>query len=147
MEEAKKKPTKAEKLALLYNQASGLDEDNPKQLIDKLSIYGRILELIGGFHASSVEAWKLAEATRRETIASAIVYGAELADIEDTKAKTAKDREAIAEVVGAKARAAEGKAEAEATRWKNAYNSTIEQINIMKKRYDHLVNVFNKGGI
>jgi hypothetical protein len=133
-----------QKLSELYKQASKMDEENPKQLINKLSIYGRILELIGGFHAQSVEAWKLAEATRRETIASAIVYGVEL---EGAEAKTAKDREAIAEVVGAKARAAEGKAEAEATRWKNAYNSTIEQINIMKKRYDHLVNVFNKGGI
>jgi hypothetical protein len=136
--------TKAEKLTELYKRASILDESLPAQLMDKLSIYGQILELLGGFHASSVEAWKLAEATRRETIASAMVYGAEL---EGAEAKTAKDREAIAEVVGAKARAAEGKAEAEATRWKNAYNSTIEQINIMKKRYDHLVNVFQKGGI
>jgi hypothetical protein len=133
-----------EKLTLLYKKASGLDENLPAQLMDKLSIYGQILELLGGFHASSVESWKLAEATRRETIASAIAYGAEL---QGAEAKTAKDREAIAEVVGAKTRAAEGKAEAEATRWKNAYNSTVEQINIMKKRYDHLVNVFNKGGI
>jgi hypothetical protein len=136
--------SKTEKLSQLYKKASVLDENLPAQLMDKLSIYGQILELLGGFHAQSVEAWKLAEATRRETIASAQAYGAEL---EGAKGSTAKDREAIAEVVGAKARAAEGKAEAEATRWKNAYNSTIEQINIMKKRYDHLVNVFNKGGI
>jgi hypothetical protein len=144
MKEVMNMASKTEKLTELYKKANVLDENFPAQLMDKLSIYGQILELLGGFHAQSVEAWKLAEATRRETIASAQAYGAEL---EGAEGKTAKDREAIAEVVGANARKAEGKAEAEATRWKNAYNSTIEQINIMKKRYDHLVNVFNKGGI
>jgi DNA relaxase NicK len=58
-----------------------------------------------------------------------------------------KDRENKAEMAATQSRRDEAKAEQEATRWKNAYNSTNEQINIMKKRYDHLCNVFNKGGI
>jgi hypothetical protein len=129
--------TKTEKLGILYKKASGLNEDNPKELMDKLSIYGQILELIGGMHADSMKAWKLAEAKRRETIATVYTL-----DVNGSN----KDRENKAEMAAAEARAEEGDTEAEATRWKNAYNSTNEQINIMKKRYDHLVNVA-KGGI
>lgn len=130
--------SKTERLAVLYKKASVLDEDNPKQLMDKLSIYGQILEILGGLHADSVGSWRLAEAHRRETIAT--VYSL---DPEGSN----KDRENKAEMAATQARQQESKAEQEATRWKNAYNSTNEQINIMKKRYDHLVNVFQKGGI
>lgn len=130
--------TKTEKLKHLYKKANSLDEDNPKELIDKLSLYGQILELIGGLHADAVGDWRLKEALRRETIST--VYSL---DPEGSN----KDRENKAEMAASEARQEEGKAEREATRWKNAYNSTNEQINIMKKRYDHLVNVFHKGGI
>jgi hypothetical protein len=130
--------SKTEKLAQLYKRASGLNEDLPKELMDKLSLYGQILELIGGLHAEAVGAWKLAEALRRETIAT--IYSL---DPEGSN----KDREHKAEMGATEARKEEAKTEKEATRWKNAYNSTNEQINIMKKRYDHLVNVFQKGGI
>lgn len=135
--------TRTDKLKTLYDRAKGLNEDLPMDLMNKLSIYGQILELIGALHAEAIGAWKLAEAKRREVIASATVYDAE---IEGIKVKTAVEKAAAAEVIGASVRQAEGKAEQEATRWKNAYNSTNEQINIMKKRYDHLVNVA-KGGI
>lgn len=136
--------SKTDKLTQLYKQAYAMNEELPYDLMKKLSLYGQILEILGGLHAESVGAWKMAEAKRREVIASAVVYGVETTDMQ---IKTAKDREAAAEVIGAKARQDEAKAEQEAQRWKNAYNSTNEQINIMKKRYDHLVNVFNKGGI
>jgi hypothetical protein len=143
VEEAKKKPTKAERLADLYKKANALNEELPLDIMNKLSLYGQILELIGGLHADSVKAYRLAEAKRRETIASAIVYGAEL---EGAEVKTAKDREAVAEVIGATARKEEALAEAEAQRWKNAYQSNIEMIQILKKKYDHLKEV-SKGGI
>lgn len=135
---------KTERLAELYKRASVLDENLPAQLMDKLSIYGQILELLGGFHASSVEVWKLAEANRREVIGSTEYYGPEY---DGKSPKTGVEKSALGEILGAEARRNEGKAEAEAIRWKNAYNSTIEQINIMKKRYDHLCNVLMKGGI
>jgi hypothetical protein len=135
--------SKTEKLAQLYKKANVLDEENPKMLMDKLSLYGQVLELIGGLHAEAVKAWRLAEAKRREVIASAIVYGPEL---EGAEVKTAKDREAVAEVVGASARREEALAEAEAQRWKNAYQSNIEMIQILKKKYEHLQSVA-KGGI
>jgi hypothetical protein len=130
--------TKTNKLTILYKKANSLNEDNPKELMDKLSLYGQILEIIGGLHAESVGAWKIAEAYRRETIAT--VYSL------DPQGSN-KDRENKAEMAASEARREEAKAEKEATRWKNAYNSTNEQINIMKKRYDHLVNVYQKGGI
>lgn len=130
--------SRTEKLSQLYKKASSLNEDLPPQLMDKLSIYGQILELIGGLHADSVGTWKLKEAARRETLAT--IYSL---DPEGSN----KDRENKAEMGAAIARREEAEAEKEATRWKNAYNSTNEQINIMKKRYDHLVNVLNKGGV
>lgn len=130
--------SRTDKLKDLYKKANSLNEDLPKELMDKLSLYGQILEIIGGLHAESVGAWKMAESARRETLAT--VYSL---DPEGSN----KDRENKAEMAAAQARRDEAQAEKEATRWKNAYNSTNEQINIMKKRYDHLVNVFNKGGI
>lgn len=135
--------TKAEKLSTLYKKANALNEELPAELMSKLSLYGQVLELIGGLHADSVKAWKLAEAKRRETIASAIVYGAEL---EGKEVKTAKEKEAAAEVIGATARLEEALAEAEATRWKNAYCSTQEMVNILKKKYDHMREIA-KGGV
>lgn len=57
---------RTEKLAALYKKASALDEENPYQLIEKLSLYGQILEVIGGLHSEAVKAWRLAEAKRRE---------------------------------------------------------------------------------
>lgn len=128
---------KTDKLSTLYKKAKSLNEDLPKELMDKLSIYGQILEIIGGLHADAIGEWKLAEALRRETLAT--VYSL---DPEGSN----KDRENKAEMAASPARRDEAKAEKEATRWKNAYNSTNEQINIMKKRYDHLVNV-SKGGV
>lgn len=128
---------KTDKLSTLYKKAKSLNEDLPKELMDKLSIYGQILEIIGGLHADAVGEWKLAEALRRETLAT--VYSL------DPQGSN-KDRENKAEMAASQARRDEAQAEKEATRWKNAYNSTNEQINIMKKRYDHLVNV-SKGGV
>jgi hypothetical protein len=136
-EEGEVSMSRTEKLKELYKKANVLDEENPKQLIDKLSIYGQILELVGGMHADSVGEWKLAEALRKETLAT--VYSL---DPEGSN----KDREQKAELSAVEQRRKEAKTEAEATRWKNAYNSTLEQIQIMKKRYEHLTNV-SKGGI
>jgi hypothetical protein len=129
--------TKEEKLTGLFKQASSLNEDFPAQLMNKLSIYGQILEIIGKEHARAVGQWKLAEANRRETLAT--VYSL------DPQGSN-KDREQKAEMAASPFRKEEAESERDATRWKNAYNSTSEQINIMKKRYDHLVNVA-KGGV
>jgi hypothetical protein len=136
--------TKTEKLAQLYKKANACNEELPKELLDKLGLYGQILELIGGLWASAHKDWKLAEATRRSAIAGAFAYGAQLEGID--KPTTDKGREAVAEVSSALARQNEAELEGEALRWKNAYMSTTEQIQILKKKYEHLKEVA-KGGI
>lgn len=129
--------SKIDDLKRLYSQASKLDEEYPKQIIDKLSIYGQILEILGNLWAAATLDWKMAEAKRRETIAN--VYSL------DPQGSN-KDKEMKAEMAAAKWRQEEAKYEAETQRWKNAYISTQEQIQIMKKRYEHMQNVA-KGGI
>lgn len=126
------------KLTELYKQAASLNEELPKELMDKLSIYGQILELLGGMWAAATKDWKLAEAKRRETIATVYSLDPE---------GTTKDREMKGEMAAAEWRRKEAEYEAEALRWKAAYIATQEQINIMKKKYEHLVNVYQKGGI
>lgn len=129
--------TNLEKLSSLYKQANSLSEDLPGDIVKKLSLYGRILELLGGFHATAVKEWKLAEATRREALASAFMY-----DIEGS----AVERTNKAEVAAANTRKKEAETEAEATRWKNAYNSTSEQIQILKLQLKDMQEVA-KGGV
>ena len=132
-----KKDKRIEKLEQLYKQAEQLDEEFPKQLIEKLGVYGQILEILGRMWASAQADWKLAEAKRRETIAT--VYSL---DPEGSN----KDREMKAEMAASEWRRKEAQFEAEALRWKNAYTSTLEQIQILKKKYEHLSNVA-QGGI
>ncbi|OHR73992.1 hypothetical protein HMPREF3291_05245 [Bacillus sp. HMSC76G11] len=125
----------SDKLKDLYKQANSLNETLPGDLMKKLTLYGKILELLGGFHAQSVKAWKLAEATRREAIASAYTYSD----------GSIADKTNQAEVAAAKSRREEAEAEAEATRWKNAYISTQEQIQIMKLQLKDMKEVASGG--
>ena len=128
---------KIAKLTNLYKKADALDEELPAQLMQKLSIYGQILELLGGLWAAATKDWKLAEAKRREAIASHYALNPN---------GTTKDREMQAEMSAAKWRRKEAEYEAEALRWKAAFVATSEQIQILKKKYDHLKEV-SKGGI
>jgi hypothetical protein len=129
--------SKTDKLTQLYKQANSLNEELPKHLMDKLSLYGQILEILGGMWAAATKEWKLAESKRRETIATVFSLDPE---------GTAKDRENKAEMAASEWRRAEAEGEAESLRWKTAYTSTQEQIQILKKKYDHLKEVA-KGGI
>jgi hypothetical protein len=129
---------KVKRLSELYKQANQLNEEFPKELIEKLSIYGQILEIIGGLWADAHSEWKLAEAKRKDTIAT--VYSL---DPEGTN----KDREMKAEMAAKEWRLKESQFEGEALRWKAAYQSVIEQIQILKKRYEHMQNVLNNSGI
>lgn len=133
-----KNEERTDKLSEIYKKINSLDDEIPVELMEKMMLYGQALEIIGRLHAEAVRDWKLAEAMRREKIAESIIYA-------KSKFKTAKDREAAAEVVGAETRRKEAIAEAEAQRWKNAYQSTLEIINILKKKYEHLKEVANGG--
>jgi len=126
-----------ERLKLLYAEANELDECVPADIVKKLSLYGKILELLGGFHAVSVKNWKLAEATRRETMASAFCYDIDGSIVERTNK---------AEIVAAPSRRKEAETEAEAQRWRNAYNSTSEIIQILKLQLRDMQNL-DRGGV
>ena len=128
---------KIDKLASLYKQAASLNEELPMELMRKLSLYGQILELLGGFWAQATKDWKLAESNRRHCIATIFTIDPE---------GTVKDKEMKAEVAAAEWRKKEAEGEGEALRWKTAYTSTQEQIQILKKKYDHLKEDA-KGGI
>jgi hypothetical protein len=134
----KQENPKVTKLRQLYEKAATLNEDFPAQLMEKLSIYGQILEILGGFWAAATREWKLAEAKRRETIATVFSL-----DPDDT---TVKEKEYKAEMAAAEWRRKEALFEAESLKWKATYTATQEQIQILKKKYDHLKEV-SKGGI
>ncbi|EZP77604.1 hypothetical protein H839_08224 [Parageobacillus genomosp. 1] len=134
---AKQEDAKIAKLTELYKKAASLNEELPKELMDKLSIYGQILEILGGMWAAATKDWKLAEAKRREAIATHYSLNPE---------GTTKDKEMQAEMAAAEWRRKEAEYEAEALRWKAAYIATQEQIQILKKKYEHLKEVA-KGGI
>ena len=112
-----------EKLKELYGKAAALDEELPGDLLQKLKYYGEILSITGKLHAASLSDWKMAEAIRKETIAKCFTFDPE---------GTAKEREMKAEFAASEHRKREAQAEAACMRWKNAYNSTVENINILK---------------
>lgn len=126
-----------EKLKNLYKQAAELDEDLPVELIKKMKIYGEILGITGRLHAAALSDWKLAEVYRKETIVKTFLVD---------KEGTVKDREMRAELAASMYRKAEAEAEGECMRWKNAYNSTLETINILKIQFRDIKEV-NQGGI
>ena len=126
-----------EKLTKLYKQANSLNEELPGDIVKKLSLYGKILEILGGFHAQSVKEWKLAEATRREALASAFCYDIDGSVVERTNK---------AEIAAAPTRKKEAEMEAQAQRWRNAYNSTSEIIQILKLQLKDMQNL-DRGGV
>ncbi|MGI0534978.1 hypothetical protein KFD70_22065 [Bacillus pfraonensis] len=125
-----------EKLKELYARAAGLNEDLPGDLLEKLKIYGDILSLTGKLHAASLSDWKMAEAVRKETIAKCFTYNPN---------GTAKEREMQAEFAASDHRKAEAQAEANCMRWRNAYNSTSEIINILKIQLKDMKDLKNGG--
>lgn len=126
-----------EQLKQLYKQANVLNEELPSDLIKKLSIYGSILRITGKLHADSLKDWKLAEAKRKETIATVYTYDPE---------GTVKDKEYKGEVAAIQFRKEEAIAEAECMRWRNAYTSCQEYIQILKMQIRDVQEVA-KGGV
>jgi hypothetical protein len=136
--------SKTEKLKELYKKANGYNEEIPAQLIDKMTVYGQIYELIGGLYGDALDRYGVAEVERKDTIANAIVYRP---SVDGQEPPTSDKRaEAIGIILAKDKFIAEKKAESEALRWKSARDAVNEQIQIMKKRYEHFVNVA-KGGI
>lgn len=134
---AARKVNKLEALQNYYKEADSLNEELPGDLMKKLKLYGKILEIIGFLHAAALKDWKVAEATRKETISKCFTYNPN---------GTAKEREMQAEFAASEHRKAEAQAEASCMRWRNAYNSTTEIINILKIQLRDMKDL-NSGGV
>ncbi|WP_242224533.1 hypothetical protein [Bacillus cereus group sp. BfR-BA-01380] len=124
------------KLKCLYSKVAELDDSLPGDLIQKLKYHGEILSIIGLLHAASLSEWKMAEVERKETIAKLFL---------SNKEGTAKERDMKVELAVSKCRKKEARAEALCMRWKNAYNSTIEIINILKLQLRDMKDIQNGG--
>lgn len=125
-----------EKLKELYTKAAGLNDELPGDLLQKLKIYGDILSITGKLHAAALSDWKMAEAIRKETIAKCFTFDPE---------GTAREREMKAEFAASDHRKTEAQAEASCMRWRNAYSSTSEIINILKIQLKDMKDLKNGG--
>lgn len=132
-----RKLTPIQQLTEFYNQTDKLNDDLPADLIKKLMLYGKILEITGKLHASSLKDWKMAEAKRKETIAT--VYSLD-------PNGTSKEREMKGEMAATQFRQEEATAEAECMRWRNAYTSCQEYIQILKMQIRDIKSV-DEGGV
>lgn len=117
------------KLDRLYVKANSLNEEIPSDLAKKIVVYTEILRVLGVYISHAT--YKLGEITtdRKREYAIALVR----------EGGTAKEREGKAELRITRFRKAEYHAEAELIKWKNAYDSTKELINALKKQLDVLL--------
>jgi hypothetical protein len=129
--------TPEQQLGVLYKQVNTLNDDLPGDVLKKLKLYAEILTWTGKLHSESLKEWKLAKAKRKETIATVYTYDPE---------GTVKDKEYKAEVAASEFRREEAVAEANCMRWKNAYTSTTEYINILKIQLKDMKDL-NQGGV
>lgn len=125
-----------EKLKELYKKADMLNEENPHELLQKMKLYGEILGITGRLHAASLKEWKLCEALRKEAAATCFTYDPE---------GTMKEREMKAEFACSEHRKKEAMAEGECMRWRNAYTSTTELIQIYKLQLRDMKDIGNGG--
>lgn len=117
------------KLDQLYKKANDYNEDIPSDLAKKIVVYTEILRVLGVYIAHSTYKLGQIEADRRREYAIAIVR----------EGGTAKEREGKAELRITKYRKMEYQAEADLIKWKNAYDSTKELINALKKQLEVLL--------
>lgn len=126
-----------QQLATLYKQVNELNDELPGDVLKKLKLYAEILTHTGKLHSQALRDWKLAESKRKETVAS--VYSLD-------PNGTSKEREMKAEMAASEFRREEAIAEGDCMRWKNAYTSTTEYINILKIQLRDMKDL-NQGGV
>lgn len=123
------------KLDRLYFQANSLNEEIPSELAKKIVVYTEILRVLGTYIAHATYKLGSIEADRKREYAIALVR----------EGGTAKEREGKAELRITQYRKQEYQAEAELIKWKNAYDSTKELINALKKQLEVLLLEWGRG--
>jgi hypothetical protein len=122
-------------LTMLYDTVRDHDEEQPIELMEKLTVYGQIFQVIGDLQAFAIGQAELNYAYRKEVNASA--YMSKKKPKEETaKAYTSKEREMVAEYSTLKFRRLEAQYRGEAKKWENRREAVLEQINIMKRKQD-----------
>lgn len=117
------------KLDQLYFKANSFNEEIPSELAKKIVVYTEILRVLGTY--ISLASYKLGtiQTDRKREYALALVQ----------EGGTQKEREGKAELRITKYRRLEYKAESELIKWKNAFISTQELINALKKQLEVLL--------
>lgn len=108
----------------LYDTADSLDESIPDDVLKKAEIYGMILEKVGDLHYISIQAFKYADALKKETKAIAVM--------EDREGRTVEQHRERAVLQSQEWRWTMAEWEGLTKRWENAKDSIEEQIKIMK---------------
>lgn len=126
----------SQKLKQIYDEIDGLDSEIPSQLSRKIFLYSTALQLIGKYHAASVNAHSLAYANRKKIWGETIVH----------TGGTGKEREGAAEVSCYEARVAEAEAEGQMIRWKDSFQATQEVINALKIELKTLMKEYDNAG-
>lgn len=117
------------KLDQLYKKANEFNDDIPSDLAKKIVVYTEILRVLGVYIANATYRLGQIEADRKREYALILVR----------EIGTAKEKEGKAELRITNHRKKEYQAEADLIKWKNAYDSTKELINALKKQLEVLL--------
>lgn len=127
----------------LSKMADRLDEDNPAQLLDKLRIYGQMLDVVKDLATAAKNDYKRAYAERKRAYAEYYLRSATLQNPYTGKKYTAIERREYAEIKIKNYREMEANLEKEADKWKYTFEMLVEQINIMKYRAKNIRSVYD----
>lgn len=108
----------------LYDTADALMDD-PDGWLKKAEIFAMILEKVGDLHYISIQAWKYADALKKESYALAIIS-------ERPGGRTVDQHREMAVLESQEWRMRIGEWEGLTKRWENAKTSIEEQIKILK---------------
>jgi hypothetical protein len=103
----------------LRREADALPDDVPVALMSKIELLARCLVYIGRLSSQLDEDYKRIYATRKRVFAEARI-------------KATKDKEAHAELAVVELRELEAKAYGDSRRWRNAMDSTMEEVHALK---------------
>lgn len=108
-------------ISRLRREADKLPDDNPVALMNKIELLAKCLVYIGRVSSHLDGAYKRVYAKRKYEHALAVT-------------RATKDKQAHAEIAVKELREEEAQAYEDMNRWRNAYNSTVEEVHSLKMR-------------
>ena len=123
------------KLDALYKKAESYNEEIPSELAKKIVTYTEILRVLGVYIAHATYNLGEVESARKREYALALTQ----------EVGTGKEKEGKAELRISHYRKKINRADSDLIKWKNAYDSTKELINALKRQLDVLMMEWGKG--